>query len=123
MLGEGKNVDRKMTMPMAQRRQLFEHGDSSETPQQHLDLWWSSHLCDSANMNNILWLKWSNMLGDEIFFSRDQTSHITRLKYEVRGQQKQSGRLLFSYSFRRPQLFPILVGHNILLKQGSVCFQ
>jgi hypothetical protein len=90
-----------MTMPMAQRKQLFEHDDGNETPQQHLDLWWSSHLCDSANMNNILWLKWGNMLGDEIFFSRDQTSHTAKLKCEVEATKKTKRAATFFLPKRR----------------------
>jgi hypothetical protein len=51
-----ESVGRKMALPMAQLRQIFECDDGNKNTQQYFDLWRFSYLCNGANMNDILQL-------------------------------------------------------------------
>jgi integrase len=77
------SVGRKLALTLAQVGQLFDYDDGSEVTQRYLDLWRFSYLCNGANFNDILRLKYSNIEGEEIFFLRGKTSRTSKKKKEI----------------------------------------
>jgi integrase len=78
-----EGAGRKMALSLAQVKQIFEYDDGNEATQQYVDLWRFSYLCNGANMNDILHLKYGSIQGEELFFLRGKTSRTSKKKREV----------------------------------------
>ncbi|MDR1022032.1 MAG: site-specific integrase [Prevotellaceae bacterium] len=74
---------RKLALSMSTLKQIFDYNDGSEATEKYVALWKFSYLCNGANMNDILRLKYSNIQGEELFFERGKTTRRTRNKREI----------------------------------------
>jgi integrase len=77
--GEG----RKLALTLADIRQLVTYTDGNEATEHYRDLWFFSYLCNGININDMLKLKYSNIVGDEIHFFRSKTLHTSKQKREI----------------------------------------
>lgn len=78
--GEG----RKMALNLQQIKQVVTFLDGNETTERYRDLWFFSYLCNGANFNDILKLKYSNIQDGEICFLRAKTVRTAKVKKEIR---------------------------------------
>ena len=77
--GEG----RKLALPLYVIKQIYYYESSNPIAQRHKDLWMFSYLCNGANFNDLLRLKFKNINGNEISFLRGKTRHTSKKKKEV----------------------------------------
>lgn len=74
---------RKMALKLSQIKEILDHPDANETMQEYRNLWLFSCLCNGANFNDILRLKYENIKGEEICFYRGKTLHTFKKKKEI----------------------------------------
>jgi len=78
--GEG----RKLALPLHTIKQVFQFQSLTDpTISKYKDLWLFSYLCNGANFNDILRLKFKNIDGNEISFLRGKTINTSRKKKSV----------------------------------------
>ena len=77
--GEG----RKLALNMQQIKSVVTFTDGCETTERYRDLFIFSYLCNGANFADILRLKYSNIVGDEIYFFRQKTIRTSKVKREI----------------------------------------
>lgn len=75
---EHKNI--KKALSKADIKKLFEYEAIGEAEQFHLDMWLFSYLCNGANMADVFRLRYKNISGSEIKFTRKKTSHNSRVQ-------------------------------------------
>ena len=78
--GEG----RKLALTMQQIKAVITFSDGLETTECYRDLWFFSYLCNGINFADLLKLKYSNIVGDEICFYRQKTIRTSKVKREIR---------------------------------------
>ena len=78
--GEG----RKLALPLHAIKQIYYYENPSDPRAQMCkDLWVFSYLCNGANFNDLLRLKFKNINGNEISFFRGKTTNTSKKKREV----------------------------------------
>ena len=77
--GEG----RKLALNMQQIKAMVTYTDGTETTERYRDLWFFSYLCNGINFADLLKLKYSNVVGDEICFYRQKTIRTSKVKKEI----------------------------------------
>jgi len=78
--GEG----RKLALSLHTIKQIFQYQSLTDpTISKYKDLWMFSYLCNGANFNDILRLKFKNINGNEISFLRGKTINTSRKKKSV----------------------------------------
>ena len=77
--GEG----RKLALTMQQIKAVVNYSDGRETTERYRDLWFFSYLCNGINFTDLLKLKYSNIVGDEICFYRQKTIRTSKVKREI----------------------------------------
>ena len=77
--GEG----RKLALSMQHIKAVVSFSDGSEATERYRDLWFFSYLCNGINFADILRLKYSNIVGDEICFFRQKTIRTSKVKREI----------------------------------------
>ena len=118
--GKGKyripdSEGRKLALSMNQIKSIVQFDDGRESTAQYRDLWFFSYLCNGANFNDVIKLKYSNIVGDEIYFYRKKSILTSKKKHEIRAAvtpEMQSIIDRWGNSDRRPEnfIFPFLVG-------------
>ncbi|MDR2036532.1 MAG: site-specific integrase [Bacteroidales bacterium] len=78
-IGEG----RKLALNMQQIKTLVTYTDGREATERYRDLWFFSYLCNGINFTDLLKLKFSNIVGDEICFYRQKTIRTSKVKREI----------------------------------------
>ena len=78
--GEG----RKLALNLQQIKQIVNFSDGTLTTERYRDLWFFSYLCNGANFNDILKLKYSDIKDGEICFYRSKTLRTSKIKKEIR---------------------------------------
>jgi hypothetical protein len=71
-----KGKDRKMALNLAQIKSIVTYDDGNETT-------FFSYLANGININDMLKLKYSNIVNNEIRFYRSKTIHISKEKKEI----------------------------------------
>ena len=74
---------RKLALTMQQIKAVVSYSDGSETTERYRDLWFFSYLCNGINFCDMLQLKYSNIVGDEICFFRQKTIRTSKDKNEI----------------------------------------
>lgn len=74
---------RKMALTLAQVGTIMNYPLTSETEARCRDLWFFCYLCNGINISDLLQLKYSNIIGDEIRFYRQKTITRSRKKKEI----------------------------------------
>jgi integrase len=74
---------RKMALTLAQVGAIMTYPLTSETELRCRDLWFFCYLCNGINITDLLQLKYSNIVGDEIRFYRQKTITRSRKKKEI----------------------------------------
>ena len=77
--GEG----RKLALNMQQIKSVITYTDGRETTERYRDLWFFSYLCNGINFTDLLKLKYSNIVGNEICFYRQKTIRTSKVKREI----------------------------------------
>ena len=109
--GEG----RKLALTMQQIKAVVTFSDGSETTERYRDLWFFSYLTNGINFSDILRLRYSNIVGDEIYFYRQKTIRTSKVKKEIQAiitPQMQSIIDRWGNPVREPEsfIFPYLTG-------------
>jgi integrase len=86
--GKGKyeiktGTGRKLALTLSQIGTVLKYELKSETEKRSRDLWFFSYLCNGANFNDILKLKYKNIAGGEIHFNRQKTKRTTKEQKEI----------------------------------------
>ncbi len=74
--GEG----RKLALSLAQIKAVLEYPLNSEIEERSRDLWFFSYLCNGINFNDMLKLKYKDIAGGEIHFTRQKTKRTSKNK-------------------------------------------
>jgi integrase len=74
--GEG----RKLALSLAQIKSVLEYQLNSEIEERSRDLWFFSYLCNGINFNDMLKLKYKDIAGGEIHFTRQKTKRTSKNK-------------------------------------------
>ena len=77
--GEG----RKLALNMQQIKAVVTYSDGREATERYRDLWFFSYLCNGINFTDLLKLRYSNIVGDEICFYRQKTIRTSKTKKEI----------------------------------------
>lgn len=78
--GEG----RKLALNIKQIEQIVRYSDGRRLTALYRDLWLFIYLCNGINVADLIKLKYSNIVDDEICFVRQKTEHTTRRRREIR---------------------------------------
>jgi integrase len=86
--GKGKyeiktGTGRKLALTLSQIGVVLKYELKSETEKRSRDLWFFSYLCNGANFNDLLKLKYKNIAGGEIHFNRQKTKRTTKEQKEI----------------------------------------
>jgi integrase len=74
---------RKLALTMQQIKAAITFTDGNETTERYRDLWFFSYLCNGINFADLLKLKYTNIVGDEICFYRQKTFRTSKVKREI----------------------------------------
>ena len=74
---------RKLALNMQQIKAVVTYSDGKEVTERYRDLWFFSYLCNGINFNDLLKLKYKNIIGDEICFYRQKTIRTSKVKKEI----------------------------------------
>ena len=74
---------RKMALNLQQIKSIVTYDDGSETTVKYRDLWFFSYLANGININDMLKLKFSNIVNNEIHFYRSKTLRTSKEKKEI----------------------------------------
>lgn len=77
--GEG----RKLALTIQQIKAVIAYSDGRETTDRYRDLWFFSYLCNGINFADLLKLRYSNIVNDEICFYRQKTFRTSKVKKEI----------------------------------------
>lgn len=75
---------RKKGLAKEQLKKIFEYSSPNETTCRYKDLWIFSYLCNGINITDLLKLKYSNIVDEEICFIRQKTERTTKNRKEIR---------------------------------------
>jgi len=75
---------RKMALTLGQIGQIVSYTDGSEATAHYRDLWFFIYLCNGINVADLINLKYSDIIDDEICFVRRKTEHTSRSIREIR---------------------------------------
>ena len=119
--GEG----RKLALTMPQIKAVVTYTDGNETTERYRDLWFFSYLCNGINFGDLLNLKYSNIVGDEICFYRQKTIKTSKIKKEIRATITPEMQAIidrWGNSDKKPNsyIFPYLTGEEDLTKKKNV---
>jgi len=82
--GEG----RKLALTLQQVKAVVTYTDGRETTERYRDLWFFSYLCNGINFTDLLKLRFSYIVGDEICFYRQKTIRTSKVKREIQATYK-----------------------------------
>lgn len=68
-----KGTGRKMALTLTQINKILKYKLTTNNEKMCRDLWYFSFLCNGVNINDLLRLKYSNIINDEIHFNRGKT--------------------------------------------------
>ena len=119
--GEG----RKLALTMQQIKSVVTYTDGRETTERYRDLWFFSYLCNGINFADLLKLKYSNIVGDEICFYRQKTIRTSKVKREIRAMitpEMQAIIERWGNSDRKPDnfIFPYLNGKEDAMQEKKI---
>jgi len=74
---------RSLALTIQQVKAVVTYADGRELTERYRDLWYFSYLCNGLNFADLLNLKYSNILRDEIYFYRRKTIRTSIEKTEI----------------------------------------
>jgi integrase/recombinase XerD len=78
-----KGTGRKLALTLSQIKKVLNHPLQTENERRMRDLWFFSYLCNGANFNDMLKLKYKDIAGGEIHFYRQKTIRTTENQKEI----------------------------------------
>jgi integrase len=78
--GEGH----KKALSLEQISRIFKYSDGRETTDKYRDLWIFVYLCNGINIADLVKLKYSNIIDEEICFVRQKTERTSKSRKEIR---------------------------------------
>ena len=120
-VGEG----RKLALTMQQIKALVTYTDGNETTERYRDLWFFSYLCNGLNFGDMLQLKYSNIVSDEICFYRQKTIRTSKVKKEIQATVTPEMQAIidrWGNPDKKPNnyIFPYLTGDEDMVKKKNV---
>ncbi|MCL2682343.1 MAG: site-specific integrase [Bacteroidales bacterium] len=109
---------RKLALPLHTIKQIFQYQSLTDpTISKYKDLWLFSYLCNGANFNDILRLKFKNINGNEISFLRGKTINTSKTKklvvaYLTDEMREIINRIGNSVKLPDNHIFPYLTGNE-----------
>jgi integrase len=74
---------RKLALGLPEIQKITTYTDGLESTERYRDFWFFSYLCNGININDMMKLKYANIVGDEIRFYRSKTLHTSTEKQEI----------------------------------------
>jgi integrase/recombinase XerD len=68
-----KGTGRRLALSLPQINEILKYDLLTEESRKYRDLWYFSFLCNGANINDLLRLRYSNIINNEIQFTRGKT--------------------------------------------------
>ncbi|KAA6313315.1 Tyrosine recombinase XerC [termite gut metagenome] len=101
------------------------YDDGSEATVKYCDLWFFSYLANEININDMLKLKYSNIVNNEICFYRSKTINTTKEKREICAiitpeMQAIINKWVNKEKFPDNYIFPYLIGNETPIQQKPV---
>jgi integrase len=78
-----KGKGRKMALNLQQIKSIVTYNDENEATTKYRDLWFFSYLANGINMNDLLKLKYGNIVNNEINFYRSKTINTSQEKRTI----------------------------------------
>lgn len=114
--GEG----RKIALNIRQIEQIVRYSDGSRQRAYYRDLWFFIYLCNGINVADLIKLKYSDIVDDEIRFVRQKTAHTARKRREIRAILTDEMRTILARwgnaARAENYLFPFLTGNETPLE-------
>lgn len=73
-----KGAARKLALGIEEIKLIFEYTSTSEEFEMYRDLWIFSYLCNGINFKDMIFLKKTDIINNEICFIRDKTANSTK---------------------------------------------
>ncbi|KAA6323943.1 Tyrosine recombinase XerC [termite gut metagenome] len=116
---------RKMALSLEQIKGIVTYDDGSEATVKHRDLWFFSYLANGININDMLKLKYSNIVNNEICFYRSKTINTTKEKKEICAIITPEMQAIINKWGNKEKspgnyIFPYLIGNETPIQQKAV---
>lgn len=116
---------RKKALTTTQIAKIIKYEDGLEASERYRDLWLFSFLCNGINIADMIKLKYSNIVDDEIYFIRQKTERTTKMKREIRATiTPQLQAIIDKWGTPRKHpndyIFPYLKGDEDALKRNTI---
>jgi integrase len=110
-----KGSGRKMALTLQQINKILNYSLPTEEGRKYRDLWYFSFLCNGINVNDLLRLKYSNIVNGEILFYRGKTITTSHEPKEIKATLlPEMNHIIKKYGNRKKKsdtyIFPFL--HN-----------
>lgn len=115
---------RKKALTIKQIGEIYRFEDGLETTTKYRDLWMFIYFCNGMNVADLLKLKYSNIMDDEIYFIRQKTEHTSKTVKEIRATLTPEMKTIIerwgnSYHLDN-YIFPFLTGNETALQRKKV---
>lgn len=114
----------KKALSTTQLRKIFEYKTEIQTTMRYRDLWIMSYLCNGINITDLVKLRFSNIINDEICFVRQKTSRTAKMRREIKVIVTDDIRGIINKWGNKPKpdnyIFPYLKGNESPIEQKSI---
>ena len=116
---------RKIALTVKQVKAVSDYTDGRETTERYRDLWFFSYLCNGLNFADLLKLKFSNIVGDEICFYRQKTIRTSKEKKEIQATLTHGMQAIidrWGNPDKKPDnfIFPYLQGNETPIQEKNI---
>ncbi|MDR1459074.1 MAG: site-specific integrase [Bacteroidales bacterium] len=114
----------KKALPITQIGNIYRFEDGLEATEKYRDLWMFIYLCNGINVVDLLKLKYSNIVDDEICFIRQKTERTSKTVKEIRAAVTPEMKAIIE-RWGNPYgpdnyIFPFLTGNETALQRKII---
>ena len=117
-------VGRKKGLSKQQLEAIFDYKSDNETTNRYKDLWLFIYMCNGINPTDMLKLKYSDIIDDEICFVRQKTERTTKNRKEIRAVISPQMQAIIDKWGNKPlpdnYIFPYMKGHETAIERKAV---
>lgn len=117
-------VGRKKGLSKQQLKAIFDYKSDNETTNRYKDLWLFIYMCNGINPTDMLKLKYSDIIDDEICFVRQKTERTTKNRKEIRAVISPQMQAIIDKWGNKPlpdnYIFPYMKGHETAIERKAV---
>jgi integrase len=115
---------RKKALTIKQIGDIYRFSDGLEATEKYRDLWMFIYLCNGINVADLLRLKYSNIVDDEICFVRQKTERTSKTIKEIRASVTPEMQAIIQ-RWGNPYgtdnyIFPFLAGNETALQRKAI---